>query len=71
MKKVIMTLALCVGLSNAFCEYGSKINQEYVQGGYLVTYDFGQARFLSFKFPSGASIPFSLRYDFNRYELCY
>lgn len=72
--KKILAFALLIGLLTsvqAYCETGRKISQDFVPGGFLVTYDFGNARLLSFKFPSGASIPYTLRYDFYRYEMCY
>lgn len=66
-----LILTLTTSSIEAFCEHGTKINSEYVGGGQLVTYDFGQGRLLKFKFPSGASIPFSIRFDFYKWELCY
>lgn len=71
MKLFIASLFLVTGLASAYCEYGTKFSQEYVGGGQLVSYDFGQGRVLRFKFFSGQSIPYSLRYDFYRHEVCY
>lgn len=71
MKALIIAIGLVAASASAYCEIGSKIYQEYVGGGQLVTYDFGQGRILRFKFPSGAQIPYSIRYDFYKYEVCY
>ena len=68
---VVLTLFLTVSTTEAYCEHGYQVNREFVGGGYLVSYDFGQGRILSFKFPSGASIPYSIRFDFYKWELCY
>lgn len=70
MKALIIAIGLLAGAASAYCEYGTKIDQEYVGGGQLVTYSFGQGRLLQFKFSSGQSIPYSIRYDFYRYEVC-
>ncbi len=70
MKIAIVTLLLAAGIAGAYCEYGTKVDQDYVPGGHLVTYDFGQGRRLSFKFYTGQSIPYSIRYDFYKYEVC-
>jgi len=70
MKKFFITIALLSSLAGAYCEYGRKINESYVGGGKLATYDFGQGRTLSFRFGSGQSIPYSIRFDFYKYIVC-
>lgn len=70
MKKILIAIALLSTLAAAYCEYGTKVSESYVSGGKLATYDFGMGRVLSFRFGAGARIPYSLRFDFNRYQVC-
>jgi hypothetical protein len=71
MKKALITLLISVALASAYCERGSQIEQGYEGGHKFGLYDFGQGRFLKFNFPSGASVPYSIRYDFWKGEVCY
>ena len=71
MKKMLILAILFLTVSaSAYCQMGTQINREYVRGGYLVTYSFGSGQLLSFKFQSGQSIPYSIRFDFDRWEIC-
>lgn len=71
MKRIICALLLATSLTFAYCEHGTKINESWEGGHKSVLYDFGQGRILQFNFPSGATIPWSIRYDFWKGEVCY
>lgn len=71
MKKIACIILLVTACAFAYCEHGTKINQEYEGGHISALYDFGQGRILQFNFPQGASIPWNIRYDFWKGEVCY
>lgn len=71
MKKILGIILLSTALTFAYCEHGTKVKQEYEGGHIMALYDFGQGRIIQFNFPSGASIPYSIRYDFWKGEVCY
>lgn len=70
MKKFVVAIVLMCGMANAYCEYGSRQNQEMVQGGYYVTYSFSNGKTIGVKYAYGESIPWSIRFDFNSMEMC-
>ena len=70
MKKIILATLFALTMSNAYCENGSQIHKEMINGGYLVAYEFGQGRILQFRFGYNSNIPYSIRYDFYTMEIC-
>ena len=70
-EKIIIAIAATITLASAYCEHGTKIHEEYEGGHKVALYDFGQGRILKFNFPSRASTPYSIRYDFWKGSVCY
>ena len=70
MKKMFCLVVVLCGMANAYCEYGSKQNQEFVQGGYYVTYAFSNGKTIGVKYGYGETIPYSIRFDFTSMEMC-
>jgi hypothetical protein len=70
MKKMIFLVSMITTLSNAYCEYGNKQSQEYVQGGYYVTYLFSDNRRIGVKYSYGKLIPYTILFDFYSMEMC-
>lgn len=70
MRKLFCLIVVLCGIANAYCEYGSKQNQEFVQGGYYVTYSFSNGKTIGVKYLYNEMIPYSIRFDFNSMEMC-
>jgi hypothetical protein len=68
---LILTLFIGVSLPFAFCEIGSKSNQEVIQGGYRVTYTFPTSgQMIALRFNIGEMMPVSVSYDFQTMRFC-
>lgn len=70
MKTFIIFVLTISTLSFAYCEHGYQQNREIVHGGCYVTYSFSNSRNVGIKFSYSEIIPYSIRFDFDKMEIC-
>lgn len=70
MKKALLIIALIGLMQSAFasCELGLRLSTNYIQNGWLGTYDFGNGKVMQFRFADYP--PSQVRFNFRSYLPC-